>query len=129
MRTSSTSVELPIRLPARSRQLSWSRCRDPSGQAIADADVTLSRGGKREAWGRTDPKGQLTLDVGEKPGSLLVSAIGHGSKDVSLSPPVPGSLTIEMPEAAGCVGPDHGRAGRRDSVQGAVHRQGGHGQP
>ncbi len=74
--------------------------KDPSGQAIADVDVTLARDGKREAWGRTDPQGQLTLDVGDGPGSLLASSIGHGSKEVSLTPPVPGSLTLVMSEAA-----------------------------
>jgi hypothetical protein len=74
--------------------------RDASAHAVVDADVALARGGKPEAWGRTDSQGQVVLDVGEAPGSLVVSAIGRGSRSVALTPPVPASLAIEMPEAA-----------------------------
>jgi hypothetical protein len=73
---------------------------DASAHAVVEADVSLARGGKPEAWGRTDPQGQVVLDVGETPGSLVVSAVGRGSRSVSLTPPVPASLTIEMPDAA-----------------------------
>ena len=74
--------------------------KDPAGHAVAGADVAFARDGKRETWGRTDPMGELTLDVGAEPGSLQVACVGHGTKEVPLTPPAPGSLTIEMPETA-----------------------------
>jgi hypothetical protein len=77
---------------------------DASARPLVDADVSLARAGKPEVWGRTDQEGQVVLDVGEAPGSLVVSAIGRGSRSVSLTPPVPASLAIEMPEAAIVVG-------------------------
>ena len=74
--------------------------RDAAAHAVVGADVALTRGGKPETFGRTNTQGQVVLDVGETPGSLVVSAIGRGSKSVSLTPPVPASLAIEMPDAA-----------------------------
>jgi hypothetical protein len=76
---------------------------DASAHAVVDADVTLARGGKPEAWGRTDARGQVVLDVGEAPGSLSVSAVGRGARSISLTPPVPATLTVEMPDAAAVV--------------------------
>ena len=40
----------------------------------------------RMAWGRTDDEGRLLLGAGEAPGVLTVSALGHGSKTVTLAP-------------------------------------------
>jgi hypothetical protein len=71
-----------------------------AGQAISGADVTLNRRGKRECSGRTDERGQLTLDSGDEPGSILVSSIGHGTKEVLLTPPAPESLLVRMAESA-----------------------------
>ncbi len=92
---------LADQVAAKKQHLLQVAVRDPSGKAIAGADVTLAREGKRAAWGRTDADGKLMLDVGEQPGSLIVSSIGHGSKEVPLAPPVPGLLSLVMPEAAG----------------------------
>jgi hypothetical protein len=74
--------------------------KDQAGQEVAGADITLSRSGKPESWGRTDERGQLALDVGDEPGSLLISSIGRGTKEIPLTPPVPASLTILMPAPA-----------------------------
>ena len=65
--------------------------KDLTGLPVSDADVVLSKGGKRESRGRTDERGQLTLDVGEQPGSLLISSIGRGTKEASVAPPIPGA--------------------------------------
>jgi hypothetical protein len=60
----------------------------------------LSRDGKPHAWGRTNTDGRVQLATGDAPGELAVSAIGHGSRVIPLGPKVPGSLSVELPEAA-----------------------------
>ena len=126
---SSTCGESPINSRARKSIACRSRCRTRPAHAVVDADVALSRGGKPEAWGRTDPQGQVVLDVGDSPGSLVVSAIGRGSK-VGLAHSS-GSRVAGDRDARGCRRrrADHERAGGADSLQGAVHRQGRHAEP
>jgi hypothetical protein len=92
------------RLTSKQERLLQVTVKDPAGVAVADADVVLARQGKHEVWGRTDGKGQLVLDVDEKPASLVVSSIGYGSKEIALTPPVPPSLTVLMPEPTTVVG-------------------------
>ena len=87
--------------------------KDQAGQEVAGADITLSRGGKPQSWGRTDERGQLALDVGVEPGLLQISSIGRGTKEVPLTPPVTASLTILMPAPAAVsarITDDHGGA-------------------
>ena len=71
-----------------------------AGKAVAGADVTLLHRGKAECSGRTDERGQLTLDSGAEPGSLVVSSTGYGSKETPLVPPVAGALAILLAEPA-----------------------------
>jgi hypothetical protein len=73
--------------------------RDTAGRPIPDADVVLASGGEPRAWGRTDETGGLQLTTGREPGALTVSAVGHGSKVVTMTPEVPESLSVELPEA------------------------------
>ncbi len=73
--------------------------KDTSGRPVSDADVVLARDGKPHAWGRTDQEGSLSINAGETPGSLSVSAAGRGSKTVALSPDAPASLAVELLEA------------------------------
>jgi hypothetical protein len=75
---------------------------DTSGRPVAETDVVLARDGKPHAWGRTDQKGSIWINAGETPGTLSVSAPGHGSKAVALAPDAPSSLSVEL-LAAGTV--------------------------
>ena len=74
--------------------------KDTAGRAVPDADVVLAAEGKPRAWGRTDGEGKLQLATSQAPGTLTVSASGHGSKAVALTAEVPESLSVELPEAA-----------------------------
>ena len=74
--------------------------KDTAGYPVPEADVVLSRDGKPRAWGRTDEAGILWLARGKAPGTLAVSALGHGSKEVALGTEVLETLPVELPEAA-----------------------------
>ena len=88
-------TEHPVRLAVK----------DTAGHPVPEADVVLARDGKPHAWGRTDQRRELDCSPrATQPGSLTVSALGHGSKDVALAPTVPG---IALGRAA------RGRGGRR----------------
>ncbi len=102
------------------------KVQDASSRPISGADVALTKDGKPTAWGRTDPLGQVMLDVGDQAASLSVSAIGHGSKVVSIPSPISPLLTVALPDAAVVVGRITNEQRRADSLQGAVHRQGRH---
>jgi hypothetical protein len=73
---------------------------DGAGRPVPGADVVLAASGKPYAWGRTDEKGRLPITSGHTPGVLTVSAIGRGSRAVTLAPETPASLTVDLPEAA-----------------------------
>ncbi len=73
--------------------------KDTTGRPVAHADVVLAIDGKPHAWGTTDAKGQIQLTVGDKPGTLTISALGHGSKTVPVQGGSASSLTIEMPQS------------------------------
>jgi hypothetical protein len=77
--------------------------KDTAGRPVPGADVVLSSEGRPRAWGRTDEGGRLLLAMGEPPGSLRVSALGHGSKEVAPTPDPSGTLSVELPEAAAVV--------------------------
>jgi hypothetical protein len=77
--------------------------KDEGGRPVAEADVVLAYNGKPHAWGRTDDAGLVQVGAGEGPGELTVSALGHGSKQVALSPEAPESLAVTLPDAATVV--------------------------
>ncbi|WP_406699215.1 CehA/McbA family metallohydrolase [Singulisphaera sp. Ch08] len=87
------SKDRPVRLTVK----------DEAGRPVAAADVALALSGKPYAWGRTDDKGEVLLTATQEPGELTVSALGHGSKKVTLAPDSPESLVVEMPAAATVV--------------------------
>ena len=72
---------------------------DTSGRPVPGVEVVLAKGGKPEAWGRTDQKGSISINTGGTPGTLTVSAPGRGSKAIALAPDVPASLSDELLEA------------------------------
>ena len=74
--------------------------KDAAGRPVPQADVVLANDGKPHAWGRTDEDGRLLLTAAGAPGVLTVSAVGRGSKVIPLASGVPGSLSVELPEAA-----------------------------
>jgi hypothetical protein len=73
--------------------------KDTAGRPIADADVVLASDGKSRAWGRTDDSGLISLALGNAPGTLTVSALGHGSKSVPIALGAPADLAVELPQA------------------------------
>jgi hypothetical protein len=77
--------------------------KDAAGRPVTAADVVLAVDGKRAAWGRTDEQGRVDVYAAGKPGTVTVSALGHGSKDVDLAADAPASLAVELPEAGAVV--------------------------
>jgi hypothetical protein len=77
--------------------------KDTAGRPVPAADVVLARNGKPDTWGRTDDQGKLLLAAGHAPSTLTVSALGRGSKVVTLAPETPESLTVDLLEAAAVV--------------------------
>ncbi len=73
--------------------------KDTVGRAIADADVSLARGGAPLAWGRTDEKGEVQIAPAGVAGSLTITALAHGSKQVHLPADAHEPITVELPEA------------------------------
>ncbi len=71
---------------------------DPPGRPVAGAEVVLARDGRPFSWGRTDVRGQLALAPGDVPGTLTVSALGRGSKSISVGPDSLAALSVELPE-------------------------------
>jgi hypothetical protein len=65
----------------------WLEAKDEAGHTIVGADVVLEKEGKRFAWGRTDDEGRIAIYPGEGPGTLIVSALGYGSKSLPVSGP------------------------------------------
>lgn len=72
--------------------------KDEGGRPVAEADVVFARDGKPQAWGRTDASGRLDLTTGGTAGTLTVSALGRGSKEVALAADSPGTLAVTLPE-------------------------------
>jgi hypothetical protein len=61
--------------------------RDASGHPVPLADVVLEKNGKRHAWGRTDDEGRIGIYTGKEPGTLIVSARGHGTQSLPIAGP------------------------------------------
>ena len=74
--------------------------KDPSGHPIAHAEVTYSRGKKKESWGRTNAKGQLTFHSGEQAETLTVESQPHGTKEVAIASNQEGEIAVELPASA-----------------------------
>ncbi len=75
--------------------------KDTAGKPIVGADVVLTVGDKRNAWGRTDDRGELSVLM--TAGTLSISALGHGKKEVPLSADAGPTLAVELPEAGAVV--------------------------
>jgi len=74
--------------------------RDTANHPVIGADVVLEKQGKRYAWGRTDLEGRLTLWPGEGDGTLIVSALGSGSKSLpARGPGGHSTYSVELPKA------------------------------
>ena len=73
--------------------------KDTAGRPVAQADVVLARDGRPFSWGRTDEAGLLAWSSADAIGTLTVSALGRGSKSVSIGPDTFATLAVELPEA------------------------------
>ena len=74
--------------------------KDPAGNPVFDAEVSLTRGKKKESWGRTNAKGQLAFNSGEQAETLTVASQAHGTKEVAVAANQEGDLAVELPAAA-----------------------------
>ena len=81
--------------------------KDTAGRPVPEADVVLASDGKPHAWGRTDDERTLLLTAGNAPDTLTVSAIGRGSKEISLAPEIPEVSVGRIARGRGDRGPDH----------------------
>jgi hypothetical protein len=78
----------------------WLEVKDTAGHPVVGADVALEQAGKRFAWGRTDDEGRIVVYSSEGPGTLIVSALGYGTKSLPITGP--GGLVthhVAFPEA------------------------------
>ena len=77
--------------------------KDTAGRPVAGADVVLTVNGSRYSWGRANEDGRVLFNLGDAPGTLTVSALGHGSKEIALARDVPETLSVELDQAASVV--------------------------
>jgi hypothetical protein len=77
--------------------------KDTAGRPVPEADVVMNLKGKPHSWGRADEHGRVIFNAGDAPGTLTVSALGHGSKEIAVARDVPETLSVELQEAASVV--------------------------
>ena len=77
---------------------------NPGGRPVPNADVVLKRDGKPYASGRTEGLGRLPMEVPEGTYEMEVSALGRGSKTLTLAAEEGKEIEVELSEPGTVVG-------------------------
>ncbi len=73
--------------------------RDTAGKPVADAEVTLKTDDKEYGSGRTHRNGKLALTLPNGVVEATITALGRGSKTITIPATKPESLSVELSEA------------------------------
>ncbi len=85
--------------------------KEATGHPIAGATVAFASQGGVKLAGKTDAHGHVDVTNLGQPGTLNVSAIGNGSREIPIADNPPGSLSVELPKAGAVVAKVTGEQG------------------